>query len=56
MSWGSFDRAEHIAKPDEIRQKIEKVSPGPYLEMYGRQSPLLSAWTVYGNQVERSLL
>ena len=54
-SWGVFDRGEHSAKPDEIRQKIERVSPGPYLEMYGRQSPLVSSWTVYGNQVERSL-
>jgi N6-adenosine-specific RNA methylase IME4 len=56
LSWGQFDRGEHSAKPDQIRQLVEKVSPGPYLEMYGREAPGLSAWAVYGNQVQRSLL
>ncbi len=56
MSWAAIDRGQHSAKPDEIRQKIEKVSPGPYLEMYGRESRGLSPWTVYGNQVTRRLL
>jgi N6-adenosine-specific RNA methylase IME4 len=55
MSWGQFDRGQHSAKPDEVRQMIEQVSPGPYLEMYGREAPILSSWAVYGNQVERRL-
>jgi hypothetical protein len=34
---------------------IERVSPGPYLEMYAREELRDSAWTVYGNQVEKRL-
>jgi N6-adenosine-specific RNA methylase IME4 len=53
----TFNRREHSAKPDEIRQIIEKVSPGPYLEMYGRSIDMNTPWTVYGNQVvEREFL
>lgn len=50
-SWMQFDRTKHSRKPKEIREIIEKVSPGPYLEMYGRQL-LNEKWTVYGNEVE----
>jgi N6-adenosine-specific RNA methylase IME4 len=49
-SWGQFGRTSHSRKPKEIRQIIEKVSPGPYLEMYGRER--LPGWIVYGNQIE----
>jgi N6-adenosine-specific RNA methylase IME4 len=54
-SWQELDRGEHSAKPDEIRQIIEKVSPGPYLEMYGRELAPQSPWTIYGNQVTERL-
>ena len=36
-------------------EMIERVSPGPHLEMYGRQISPNSLWTVYGNQVEPRL-
>lgn len=49
MSWASFDRTKHSAKPSEIRQLIERASPGPYLEMFGRQQ--VNGWTVFGNQI-----
>lgn len=49
-SWAMFDRGQHSRKPKEVRQKIERVSPGPYLEMYGRE--VVPGWTVYGNQIE----
>lgn len=52
MSWGNFNRTRHSSKPDEIRKKIERVSPGPFLEMYGRKT--VKKWTVYGNQVRVS--
>jgi N6-adenosine-specific RNA methylase IME4 len=55
MSWAQLDRTEHSSKPDAIRVKVEKVSPGPYLEMYGRVFMPDSPWTVYGNQVKRRL-
>lgn len=49
-SWGQFNRTSHSRKPKEVRTLVEKVSPGPYLEMYGRER--LPGWTVYGNQIE----
>ena len=49
-SWGSFNRTSHSRKPKEVRALIEKVSPGPYLELYGRER--LPGWTVYGNQID----
>lgn len=48
-SWGQFDRTKHSAKPHEIRNVIERVSPGPFLEMFGRYE--VDRWTVMGNQV-----
>lgn len=49
MSWLAHDRTEHSAKPDAVRAKVMRVSPGPYLEMYGRER--IPGWTIYGNQV-----
>jgi N6-adenosine-specific RNA methylase IME4 len=53
MSWGRFDRAQHSAKPEQIRQMLERSSPGPYLELFGRRK--VDGWTVWGNQIERNL-
>ncbi len=52
-SWMEVKRGEHSAKPAVFRDLIEKVSPGPYLELFGRKTS--PNWTVWGNQVERSL-
>lgn len=49
ISWFLSDRTKHSRKPAEIRERIEKVSPGPRLEMYGREA--LDGWMVYGNQI-----
>jgi len=54
-SWMIHPRTGHSRKPAIIRERIEIVSPGPYLEMYGREAFLLSNWTVYGNQISLSL-
>lgn len=52
-SWQEYARREHSRKPDEVRDMVEKVSPGPYLEMYSRNKPKRN-WTCYGNQIVRS--
>ena len=52
-SWAYAHRTIHSRKPGVIRMLVEKVSPGPYLELYGREELPDSAWTVYGNQIER---
>lgn len=54
-SWVLERRSVHSRKPYCVRKLIEKVSPGPYLELYGRAEIPRSQWTVYGNQVERRL-
>ena len=54
-SWLSNRRTRHSKKPFAFRRLIEKVSPGPYLELYGREEQPQTEWTVYGNQVERRL-
>jgi len=52
-SWGEFRRTKHSAKPEEIRSYIERGSPGPYLELFGRRK--IDGWTVWGNEIERNL-
>lgn len=54
-SWVQAPRSAHSRKPGNIRTLVERVSPGPYLELYGREELPNSAWTVYGDQVERRL-
>lgn len=54
-SWQLARRTGHSRKPFLFRSLIEQVSPGPYLELYGREEQPHTGWTVYGNQVERRL-
>jgi N6-adenosine-specific RNA methylase IME4 len=54
-SWLITRRRRHSEKPFAVREIIEKVSPGPYLELFGRREYPNSDWTVFGNQVERML-
>src|SRR5262249_27940167 len=39
----------HSAKPEEVRQRIERLRIGPYLELFAR-SPV-PGWTVWGNEI-----
>lgn len=49
-SWGEFGRGKHSSKPEEIRSTvIERISPPPYLELFGRRSA--SGWAVWGDEV-----
>jgi len=45
-------RGRHSAKPEQVRRLIERVSPGPYLELFGRR--VVPGWTVFGNQIEEA--
>lgn len=54
-SWVVIPRTKHSRKPFRFRELIESVSPGPYLELYGREEQPNTGWTVYGNEVERKL-
>jgi N6-adenosine-specific RNA methylase IME4 len=41
-------RGLHSCKPEEVRYLIEQASPGPYLELFGRDA--CDGWTVFGNE------
>ncbi len=53
INWAAIDRGEHSAKPEQIRHLIERASPGPYLELFGRDA--VSGWAVWGNEISRDL-
>ena len=38
---------QHSRKPDEAHERIERLYPGPYLELFGRRRR--RGWTVWGN-------
>jgi N6-adenosine-specific RNA methylase IME4 len=40
---------EHSAKPDEVYRRIERLYPGPYLELFARRPR--SGWMTWGNEL-----
>ncbi|TCL74200.1 site-specific DNA-methyltransferase (adenine-specific) [Hydrogenispora ethanolica] len=44
---------EHSRKPDEQYSRIERLTGGPYLELFARQR--WPEWDVWGNQVESDI-
>ena len=55
-SWFVEKRRRHSSKPWCARELVERASPPPYLELFGRAEVPYSNWTVFGNQVERRLI
>ena len=49
LSWALHPRGEHSSKPEKIREQIERLSPGPRFELFGR-SPV-AGWDVCGDQI-----
>lgn len=45
---------QHSSKPQFFMELIEKVSPGPYIELFAREET--EGWDVFGNQVENSIV
>lgn len=43
---------EHSRKPELLHEKIERMSPGPYLEMFARRAR--ANWMAWGNEVEKA--
>ncbi len=52
-SWLENGRGPHSAKPSRVRGLIQRVSPGPYLEMFARE--VVPGWVVWGNQVKAGM-
>lgn len=40
---------EHSRKPDEIHDRIQRLVPGPYCELYARRPR--DGWTTWGNEI-----
>lgn len=53
-SWLECGRGLHSSKPEQVRRSIEKLSLGPYLELFGRAPK--TGWTVFGNQIVPELV
>jgi N6-adenosine-specific RNA methylase IME4 len=47
-SWFQWKRGEHSAKPDAFLDLVERVCPGPYLELFARRQRL--GWDTWGDQ------
>jgi N6-adenosine-specific RNA methylase IME4 len=41
----------HSEKPNEVYKRIERLFPGPYLELFARE--LRQHWTVWGDEIPR---
>lgn len=52
-SWVEAPRGKHSAKPEAVRVLIEKVSPGPRIELFARRPS--EGWDHWGDQVERCM-
>jgi N6-adenosine-specific RNA methylase IME4 len=48
-SWQEIKKGRHSQKPEQVRAMIERVSPNPRLELFGREP--VSGWTVCGDEV-----
>lgn len=44
-------RREHSRKPSCVHERIERLVPGPYLELFARSNR--PGWTVWGNQTDK---
>ncbi len=50
-SWGEFEQGRHSEKPEQVRELIERASPGPRLELFGRR--IVPGWVVWGDEISR---
>lgn len=56
-TWMFAPLQEHSHKPEEQYAVIERVSDGPYLELFARRRPRSSAnWSVWGDEVDSDIV
>ena len=48
-TWFNWPRGRHSEKPAEFYDLVERVSPGPYLEMFARR--WRPGWDAHGNEL-----
>jgi N6-adenosine-specific RNA methylase IME4 len=49
-TWWAWDRGAHSVKPSAFLDLVERVSPGPYVELFARQPRL--GWDAWGHGYE----
>ncbi|MFI1955920.1 MT-A70 family methyltransferase [Streptomyces xinghaiensis] len=55
-TWVNAPVQEHSRKPEEFYPIVERISAGPYLELFARRRPPSNApWFVWGNEVEADI-
>lgn len=55
-TWINAPVAEHSRKPDEQYAVIERISDGPYLELFARRRPPSNRdWAVWGNEIDADI-
>ena len=52
-NWGFFPTQDHSHKPEELHKIIERVSPGPYLELFARRHQ--PGWDVWGDEIDSDI-
>jgi N6-adenosine-specific RNA methylase IME4 len=52
-TWMFAPLQEHSHKPEEQYAVIERISPGPYLELFARRRQ--PGWAVWGNQIDSDI-
>lgn len=51
---GIFPVQDHSHKPEELYDIIERVSPGPYLELFARRKR--HGWLSWGNEIDSDIV
>jgi N6-adenosine-specific RNA methylase IME4 len=55
-TWVNAPVQDHSHKPEEQYALIERISDGPYLELFARRHPAShSAWSVWGNEINSDI-
>lgn len=56
-TWINAPVQDHSHKPEEQYALIERVSSGPYLELFARRRPPSRAdWSVWGNEIDSDIV
>lgn len=56
-TWMFAPLQEHSHKPEEQYAVIERISEGPYLELFARRRPPSDAsWAVWGNEIDADIV
>ena len=56
VNFGVFPVQDHSHKPEELHEIIQRVSNGPYLELFARRRPSNAEWDVWGNEIESDIV